>query len=115
MLTRCLFALAAFAVPTFAQAESLVDRANRAAAAGPTVLTVDRDRAGFPGRPAELVVPGPNERIVRAVPVPQVMNGGAFGFTGNDYYNESTTEARLGARRRPNEYILAPAYKGPLY
>lgn len=111
----CLLAPALIGLlPGLAQAESLVDRANRAAVAGPTVLQADPGRTQFRGRPAELVVPGPGERIIRAVPVPHVMNGGGFGLTGNDYYSDAATEGRLGARRHVNDYILAPAYKGPL-
>ncbi len=97
-----------------ARAESLVDRANRAAAAGPTVLEVDRDTARFVGRPLGAVVPGPGERIVNAVPVPHVMNGGGFGLSGTDYYSDAGTEGRLGQRRHANEQILAPALRAPL-
>ncbi|MCE4223251.1 hypothetical protein HCU64_05765 [Methylobacterium sp. C25] len=97
------------------RAETLVDRANRAAAAGPVVLEVDPGRAQFVGRPLGAVVPGPGERIVNAVPVPHVMNGGGFGLTGVDYYNDSASEGGLGRRRHVNEQILAPALRAPLH
>lgn len=106
--------LIGLSLSTLAHAESLIDKANRAAAAGPTVLEVDRDRAQFVGRPLGAVVPGADERIIRAVPVPHVMNGGGFGLTGTDYYNEASTEGLLGRRRHVNEYILAPALRAPL-
>jgi hypothetical protein len=48
-----------------------------------------------------------------AVPVPQVMNGGAFGYTGFDYYNDQLSEGRLGTRRRPKGYVVAPSYLVP--
>lgn len=97
-----------------ARAESMVDRANRAAAAGPIVLEVDRDTARFIGRPLGAVAPGPGERIVNAVPIPQVMNGGGFGLSGADYYSDATTEGRLGQRRHVNEQVLAPSLRAPL-
>lgn len=109
---RCLVLAALIAAPAPARAESIVDRANRAAAAGPIVLPVDPDRGRFVSRGP--VVPGPGERIVRAVPVPHVMNGGGFGLSGNDYYNDASTEGRLGVRRHYNDYIVAPAFKAPL-
>ncbi|GJD71906.1 hypothetical protein [Methylobacterium goesingense] len=49
----------------------------------------------------------------RAVPVPHVMNGGGFGLTGTDYYSDSLTEGPLNKRRRPREFVLAPARIGP--
>jgi len=49
----------------------------------------------------------------RAVPVPQVMNGGGFGLTGTDYYSDSITEGPLNKRHRPREFVLAPARIGP--
>nr|WP_246412771.1 hypothetical protein [Methylobacterium brachythecii] len=96
------------------RAESMVDRANRAAAAGPVVLEVDRDSGRFVGRPVGAVVPAAGERIVNAVPVPHVMNGGGFGLSGVDYYNDSASEGGLGRRRHANEQILAPALRAPL-
>jgi len=76
---------------------------------GPTVLEVDRDN----GRP---VVPAsrPDLAAVPAIPVPQVMNGGGFGLTGFAYYNDGPGEGQLGKGHRPREYVLNPAYKGPL-
>ncbi|GEP09735.1 hypothetical protein [Methylobacterium gnaphalii] len=97
------------------RAESLVDRANRAAAAGPVVLEMDAGRGQFIGRPLSAVVPAPGERIVNAVPVPHVMNGGGFGLTGTDYYNDGTSEGGLGRRHRVNEQILAPALRAQLH
>lgn len=97
-----------------ARALSEIDRANMAAANGPVVLEVDPDRAQFRGRSLGVVVPGPGERVIRAVPVPHVMNGGGFGLTGNDYYSDATTEGRLNAHRRTHDYILAPALRAKL-
>ena len=76
-----------------------------AAPSGPSVL--DSEGAGplAPASRPDLQVP--------AVPVPQVMNGGGFGFTGFDYYNDQITEGRFGAQRRPKEYVVAPAYIVP--
>lgn len=48
-----------------------------------------------------------------AVPVAQVMNGGGFGLTGFDYYNDQQSEGRLGQRRRPKEYVIAPSWVVP--
>ena len=48
-----------------------------------------------------------------AVPVAQVMNGGGFGYTGFEYYNDQLTEGRLGTRPRPKEYVVAPSYVVP--
>lgn len=107
-------ALIGLSLTGFARAESLIDRANRAAAVGPTVLQVDPDRGRFVGRPLGAVVPGPGERIVNAVPVPHVMNGGGFGLSGADYYSDASTEGRLGQRRHVNEQILAPGLRSPL-
>ena len=73
----------------------------------PTVLQQD-----VTGR---LIVP-PNrpDLMVPAIPVPQVMNGGGFGLTGFDYYNDQISEGRLGMRKQPKTYVLAPAYiEGP--
>ena len=50
-----------------------------------------------------------------AVPVAQVMNGGGFGYTGFDYYNDQYSEGQLGQRKRPKEYVIAPAYVPPGY
>ncbi|GJD35533.1 hypothetical protein [Methylobacterium aerolatum] len=48
-----------------------------------------------------------------AVPVAQVMNGGGFGYTGFDYFHDQYSEGRLGDRRRPRDYVVAPAYVTP--
>lgn len=75
---------------------------------GPTVLPTDGDgRVLVPAQRPDLAVP--------PVPVPHVMNGGGFGFTGFDYYNDQVSEGRLGARGRPREFVIAPAYVGPLH
>ena len=73
---------------------------------GPSVL--DTDSVGYPVAPTtrpDLAVP--------AVPVVEVMNGGGFGYTGFDYFNDQISEGRLGARRRPKEYVVTPAYIVP--
>ena len=79
-----------------------------AAPEAPTVLRQDRDTGVL------IVPPNRPDLAVPAIPVPHVMNGGGFGLTGYDYYNDSITEGRLGARRRPREYVLAPALIAPL-
>lgn len=73
---------------------------------GPTVLQLEGC--------CEVVVP-PNrpDLAVPPLPVAEVMNGGGFGYTGFDYYNDQISEGRLGARRRPKEYVIAPAYIVP--
>ena len=106
-----ILAAALAAIPAGAGAESLVDRANRAAASGPTVLRIDPDYGRFRG--PRVAVSG-DPAIERAVPIPQVMNGGGFGYAGNDYYSDATTVERLGQRRRVNEFFLAPALRSPL-
>ena len=109
---RCLFLTAGLAaLPAIAQAETMADRANRAAAPGPNVLRIDRDRTA-PGGPRVAVNGDPE--IARAVPIPQIMNGGGFGVTGSEYWNDATREGRLGQRRQVNEFILAPAVRSPL-
>ncbi|WP_336488600.1 hypothetical protein [Methylobacterium nigriterrae] len=75
---------------------------------GPTVLQTD------PGTGQPVVPPfRPDLGAVPAIPVPHVMNGGGFGLTGFDYYSDSLSEGRFGARRRPKEFVLAPALIGP--
>ncbi|MGU3540322.1 hypothetical protein [Methylobacterium sp. A54F] len=69
---------------------------------GLTVLEADRDT----GRP--VVPPNRPDLAVPAIPVPHVMNGGGFGYTGFDYYDDEVTEGRLGVRHRPREFVLAP-------
>ncbi len=73
---------------------------------GPTVLQTQPccQFAVPPGRP-DLAVP--------PVPVAEVMNGGGFGYTGFDYYNDQISEGRFGARKRPKEYVIAPSYIVP--
>ena len=73
---------------------------------GPSVLPLDGCCQAVvpPGRPDLAGVP---------VPVAEVMNGGGFGYTGFDYYNDQITESRFGARKRPKEYVIAPAYIVP--
>jgi len=73
---------------------------------GPTVLQTD-------GCCQVIVPPGRPDLAVPPVPVAEVMNGGGFGYTGFDYYNDQITEGRLGARKRPKEYVIAPAYIVP--
>lgn len=60
-----------------------------------------------------VVPPGRPDLAVPPVPVVEVMNGGGFGYTGFDYYNDQITEGRFGARRRAKEYVIAPAYIDP--
>lgn len=72
----------------------------------PTVLQTDgAGRVIVPANRPDLAVP--------PIPVPHVMNGGGFGLTGFDYYNDQVTETRLGMRRHPKSYVLAPAYIAP--
>ncbi|VUD72748.1 hypothetical protein MET9862_03348 [Methylobacterium symbioticum] len=72
----------------------------------PTVLQTD---AG--GR---VIVPaGRPDLAVPPLPVPHVMNGGGFGLSGFDYYNDQLSEGRVGSRKRPRSYVLAPAYIAP--
>lgn len=99
------------ALPVLAQAESMTDRANRAAAGGPNVLQIDPDLGRFRGPRAAV---NGDPAIADAVPVPHVMNGGAFGYDGFDYYSSAKTVPRLGARPVPNEFIIAPAVRRPL-
>lgn len=73
---------------------------------GPTVLQLDGC--------CEVVVPANRPDLaVPPIPVAEVMNGGGFGLTGFDYYNDQISEGRFGARRRPKEYVIAPAYSVP--
>ncbi|MCJ2011401.1 hypothetical protein [Methylobacterium sp. J-076] len=60
------------------------------------------------------VAPASRPDLARpAVPVAQVMNGGGFGFTGFDYYHDQYSEGRLGERKRPKEYVIAPSWAVP--
>ena len=61
-----------------------------------------------------IVPPDRPDLAVPAIPVPHVMNGGGFGLTGFDYYNDQVTEGRLGARKQPKSYVLAPAFIAPV-
>lgn len=73
---------------------------------GPTVLKLDGCcQVVVPANRPDLAVP--------PIPVAEVMNGGGFGLTGFDYYNDQVSEGRFGARRRPKEYVIAPAYVVP--
>ena len=72
---------------------------------GPTVLRTDGVQV--------IVPPGRPDLAQPAVPVAEVMNGGGFGYTGFDYYNDQITEGRFGARKRPKEYVIAPSYLVP--
>ena len=57
------------------------------------------------------VAPASRPDLARpAVPVASVMNGGGFGYTGFDYYHDQYSEGRLGERKRPKEYVIAPAW-----
>lgn len=78
---------------------------------GPQVMEVDPDTSRFPGPP--MSTDGRDLRAIGAVPVPTVMNGGSFGVTGNDYYNEMKVLTPLGPRRASETYMLAPAYRSP--
>ncbi|MCJ2054580.1 hypothetical protein [Methylobacterium sp. J-070] len=60
-----------------------------------------------------VVPPGRPDLALPPVPVAEVMNGGGFGYTGFDYYNDQITEGRFGARKRPKAYVIAPAYVVP--
>jgi len=73
---------------------------------GPTVLRTD-------GCCQVVVPPGRPDLAVPPVPVAEVMNGGGFGYTGFDYYNDQITEGRFGARKRPKEYVIVPSYLVP--
>ncbi|MCJ2016336.1 hypothetical protein [Methylobacterium sp. E-065] len=73
---------------------------------GPTVLDTE-------GCCTVVVPPGRPDLAQPAIPVAEVMNGGGFGYTGFDYYNDQITEGRFGARKRPKEYVIAPSYVVP--
>lgn len=73
---------------------------------GPTVLHTE-------GCCQFIVPPGRPDLAVPPVPVAEVMNGGGFGYTGFDYYNDQFTEGWFGARRRPKEYVIAPSIIAP--
>lgn len=93
------------------KAETRAERASRAAAQGPVVLRVDPDLGRFPGH--AIGTHGEDLTTINAVPVPTVMNGGGFGLSGNDYFNDAPTEGRLDRRERVNTYTLAPARRTP--
>lgn len=60
------------------------------------------------------VAPASRPDLARpAVPVASVMNGGGFGYTGFDYYHDQFSEGPLNHRKRPKEYVIAPAYVVP--
>lgn len=79
------------------------------------VFTAPDGPSVLPGTGSGQVVvpPGRPDLAGPPVPVVEVMNGGGFGFTGFDYYNDQITEGRFGARKRPKEYVIAPAYVDP--
>ena len=112
---RALILAAALTAPSLALAQGhFVDRANQAAATGPQVYELDRGVSQFRGQ--RRFRPDVGEPTTSsAVPIPHVMNGGGFGLSGNDYYSAATTVDRVGGRRRPNHFEIAPAYKGPLH
>ena len=99
------------AAATTADAQSRSERAARAAAQGPVVLQVDPDRGRFAGPPVGAY--GEDLTRLDAVPVPSVMNGGGFGLSGNDYFDDARTEGRLDRRNPVNNYVLAPARRTP--
>ena len=74
---------------------------------GPSVLESEGGGPLAPASRPDLQVP--------AVPVPQVMNGGGFGLTGFDYYNDEFSESRFGAHKRPKTFVLAPAPIDPAW
>lgn len=78
---------------------------------GPQVYEVDPDTGRFAGPP--ISKDGRDLRAIGAVPVPTVMNGGSFGLTGNDYYNDMKVLTPQGPRRNSETYMLAPAYRSP--
>ena len=78
---------------------------------GPQVYEVDPDTGRFRGPP--ISKDGRDLRAIGAVPVPTVMNGGSFGMTGNDYYNDMKVLTPSGPRRNSETYMLAPAYLSP--
>lgn len=93
------------------EAQTYSERASRAAAQGPVVLQVDPDLGRFPGR--TIGTRGEDLTAIAAVPVPSVMNGGGFGLSGNNYFDDAPTEGRLDRRERVNTYILAPGRRTP--
>ncbi|KQT50532.1 hypothetical protein ASG52_06880 [Methylobacterium sp. Leaf456] len=78
---------------------------------GPQVYEADPDTSRFAGPP--MSTDGRDLRAIGAVPVPTVMNGGSFGITGNDYYNDMKVLTPQGPRRNSETYMLAPAYRSP--
>ncbi|GAB6843770.1 hypothetical protein HNR00_003450 [Methylorubrum rhodinum] len=78
---------------------------------GPQVYQVNPDTGRFAGPP--ISKDGRDLRAIGAVPVPTVMNGGSFGMTGNDYYNDMKVLTPNGPRRNSETYMLAPAYLSP--
>ncbi|WP_232628619.1 hypothetical protein [Methylobacterium sp. Leaf118] len=105
-----LAALLGLTVADAALAQGLGDRPY-GGARGPQVLEIDPDTGRFPGPP--ISTDGRDLRAIGAVPVPTVMNGGSFGVTGNDYYDQMTVLTERGPRRQSETYMLAPAYRSP--
>lgn len=92
-----------------AAAQGLRDRPN--GDRGPTVYEVDPESGRFVGPP--ISKEGQDLRAIGAMPVPTVMNGGGFGITGNDYFDNMLIATPQGPRRTSDSYRLAPAYKAP--
>lgn len=105
-----LAALLGLTVADAALAQGLGDRLY-GGGRGPQVMEVDPDTGRFPGPP--ISKDGQDLRAIGAVPVPTVMNGGSFGLTGNDYYDEMKVLTPSGPRRNSETYMLAPAYRSP--
>ncbi len=106
-------ALAALSVTAAAaETEGTKQRIFEAGGRGPQVIELDpypsQFRRGSVGRNGEDV------HALGAIPVPQVMNGGAFGMTGFDYYHDASAGGFIGKRRIPHGYVLAPALRAPL-
>ena len=106
-----LAALFGLACADAALAQGVADRPF-GAGRGPQVMQIDPDTGRFPAYPATSK-DGQDLRAAGAVPTPTVMNGGSFGITGNDYYDDMKLATPSGARRNSETYRLAPAYKGP--
>ncbi|KQP05415.1 hypothetical protein ASF26_08200 [Methylobacterium sp. Leaf93] len=95
------FAAAGLIGLSMSVATGAVAQTSYTASHGPYILPTDRAT----GRPV------PDD--ARAIPVPSVMNGGGFGLSGNSYFEDSPTEGPLNGRRRPHEFVLAPARVAP--
>jgi hypothetical protein len=96
--------LIGFALPLGATAEAS-PREVVLGSEGPVLLDTDRTT----GQPLPSLR-RPDLDPALAIPVPTVMNGGGFGLTGFDYFDEG----RFGRDRRRNGYVIAPALVAPL-